>query len=141
MTARKKTYFEIGGELIELEADYSYGTGRTSAKRRKQQRAVAKDVKSIGKSASKIAKTSEGIETWGPAEQFGYGYGLGVGVIFMVATAPVVLADSPLIGPADLAWFAASMRMMDKATNVGRSVGAFVDDLFGFEQEEMPAWA
>jgi hypothetical protein len=46
-----------------------------------------------------------------------------------------------MIGPADLAWFAASMRMMDKATNVGRSVGAFVDDLFGFEQEEMPAWA
>ncbi len=137
----RKTFFEIGGELIELEADYSYGTGRTNAKRRKQQRAIARDVKSVGKSLDKIAKTSKNHETWGPAEQFGYGFGLGVGAIFMVATAPVVLADSPMIGPADLAWFAASMRMMDTATTAGRHAGAFIDDVAGFTyEEEVPSW-
>ena len=39
------TFFEIGGDLIELNADYEYATGQISATKRKQQRAIAKERK------------------------------------------------------------------------------------------------
>ena len=93
------TFFEIGGELIELNADYEYGTGQTSAKKRKQQRAIAKDVKSVGKSVDSMSKKTTSDDGWGPAEKIGYGVGLAAGVAFAVATFPVVVADSPMIGP------------------------------------------
>ena len=101
------TYFEIGGELIELKADYQIGQGQISASKRKQQRAIAKDVKSIGKSVDKMSKKTTSDDGWGPAEKIGYGVGLAAGVAFAVATFPVVVADSPMIGPADLAWISA----------------------------------
>ena len=122
------TFFEIGGELIELNADYEYGTGQTSATKRKQQRAIAKDVKSIGKSVDKMSKKTTSDDGWGPAETIGYGVGLAAGVAFAVATFPVVVADSPMIGPADLAWFAASARMIDRTTTLGQKSGAYVDE-------------
>ena len=122
------TFFEIGGELIELNADYEYATGQTSAKKRKQQRAIAKDVKSIGKSVDKMSKKTTSDDGWGPAEKIGYGVGLAAGVVFAVATFPVVVADSPMIGPADLAWFVASARMIDRTTTLGQKSGAYVDE-------------
>ena len=128
------TFFEIGGELIELTADYQYGQGQTSASKRKQQRATAKDVKSIGKSLDKMSKkTSTSDDGWGPAEKIGYGVGIAVGIAFAVGTFPVVVADGPIIGPADLAWFAASARFMDKATTIGQKSGEFVDDKMGWD--------
>lgn len=126
------TYFEIGGELIELHADYQYGTGQTSVKKRKQQRAVARNVKSIGKDVEKMS-TSSSSNGWGPAETVGYGLGIAAGVTFAIATFPVVVADSPMIGPADLAWFAASTRFMQKSTTLGRKSGEYVDDKMGWE--------
>jgi len=125
------TYFEIGGELIELHADYQYETGQTSVKKRKQQRAIARNVKSIGKDVEKMS-TSSSSNGWGPAEKVGYGLGIAAGTAFAITTFPVVVADSPMIGPADLAWFAASARFMDKATTLGRKSGEFVDDKMGW---------
>ncbi len=127
------TFFEIGGELIELTADYQYGQGQTSAKKRKQQRAIAKDVKSIGKSVDKMSKKTTSDDGWGPAETIGYGVGLAAGIAFAVATFPVVVADSPMIGPADLAWFAASARMIDRTTTLGQKSGEYVDDKMGWD--------
>ncbi len=126
------TYFEIGGELIELHSDYQYQTGQTSVKKRKQQRAVAKNIKSIGKDVEKMS-TSSSSNGWGPAEKVGYGLGVAAGAAFAITTFPVVVADSPMIGPADLAWFAAATRMMQKTTTVGRRTGEFVDDKMGWE--------
>ena len=126
------TYFEIGGDLVELHADYKYATGQITAKKRKQQRAVARDLKSIGKTSKKMSKAAESRDEWGPAEAFGYGVGLGAGIAFAVITFPVVAADGPLIGPADLAWLAASMRIMSKTTTTGRQIGEKVDDHMGW---------
>ena len=126
------TYFEIGGELIELHADMQYGSGGITAKKRKQQRASARDVKSIGKDIKKIEKQSASKDTWGPAEEFGIGFGLGVGVIYSVATLPVVVADGPL--PIfDLAWAASAFRVTQRSMEVGGKVGSAVDDLMGWE--------
>ena len=126
------TYFEIGGELIELHADMQYGSGEITAKKRKQQRATARDVKSIGKDVKKLEKTVSSSDSWGPAEEFGIGFGLGVGVIYSVATLPVVVADGPL--PIfDLAWAASTFRVTQRSMEVGGKVGSAVDDLMGWE--------
>ena len=127
------TFFEIGGELIELTADYQYGQGQTSAKKRKQQKAIAKDVKSIGKSVDSMSKKTTSDDGWGPVEKLGYGVGLAIGIGFAIGTFPVVVADSPMIGPADLAWFAASARFMDKSTTIGQTSGQFVDEKMGWD--------
>jgi len=125
--------FEIGGELIELEADYRYGSGDISAKKRKQSRALAKDVKSIGKSLGQFSKDKEGMHAWGPAESIGFGIGVWVGIGFAIATLPVTQADSPLIGPADAAWLAGSLRFMHKSTSTGRQIGGYVDEQMGWD--------
>jgi len=128
-----KSFFEIGGELIELEADYRYATGQSNASKRKQQRATARDVKSIGKDLGKISKQVDNVHTWGPAESIGFGIGVWVGVSFAVASFPVTQADSPLIGPADAAWLAASLRFMKKSTTTGRQIGSYVDEQMGWD--------
>ena len=126
------SYFEIGGELIELHADMQYGNGNITAKKRKQQRASARDVKSIGKDVKKVDKQIARKDSWGPAEEFGIGFGLGVGVIYSVATLPVVVADGPL--PIfDLAWAASTFRVTQRSMEVGGKVGSAVDDLMGWE--------
>ena len=126
------SYFEIGGELIELHADMQYDNGNITAKKRKQQRASARDVKSIGKDVKQIQKTTSSSDSWGPAEEFGIGFGLGVGVVFAVATLPVVVADGPL--PIfDLAWFAGSVRFTKKSISIGQKIGQTVDDQMGWE--------
>ena len=126
------TYFEIGGELIELHADMQYGSGGITAKKRKQQRATARDVKSIGKDVKKLEKTVSSSDSWGPAEEFGIGFGLGVGIAYSVATLPVAAVDGPL-PVLDLAWFAASVRFTQKSINTFGSLGAAVDDKMGWE--------
>jgi len=125
-------FFEIGGELIELHSDYQFETGQTDVITRKQQKAAARDVKSIGKGVDKMS-TSSSSNGWGPAEKVGYGLGIAAGTAFAIVTFPVVVADSPMIGPADLAWFAASARFMDKSTTLGKKSGQYVDDKMGWD--------
>jgi len=125
------SFFEIGGELIELEADYNSGR-MSNAKRRTQQRAPARKVNQAGKAMDSMAKTAKQDDTWGPAETIGYGIGLGAGVVYATATFPVVLADSPLIGPADLLWFASSIKFMQKSTSIGKKMGEEVDQTMGW---------
>jgi len=125
------SFFEIGGELIELQSDYQYQTGQIDIKKRKQQQEISRHVKSIGKDVEKMS-TSSSSNGWGPAEKVGYGLGVAAGATFAIATFPVVVADSPMIGPADLAWFAASTRFMQKSTTLGRKSGEFVDDKMGW---------
>jgi len=127
-----KSFFEIGGELIELEAEYQYGLN-SDPTRRKQQRAIAREVKSAGKAVDSMANTAKDQDTWGPAETIGYGIGLGAGVVYATATFPVVLADSPLIGPADLLWFASSIKFMQKSTAIGKKMGEEVDQTMGWD--------
>lgn len=128
-----KSFFEIGGELIELQSDYRYATGDISAKKRKQHRATARDVKSTGKDLRKISKQVDNIHTWGPAESIGFGIGVWIGIGFAIATFPVTQADSPLIGPADAAWLAGVLRFMNKSTSTGRDIGGYVDDKMGWD--------
>jgi len=119
------SYFEIGGELIELKADYDYATGEISAKKRKEHRAMAKDVKQIKNVPSILApKQESGMGTF---EGIGHYAGLGAGVVFAVATFPVTQVDTPLIGPADLAWFAATIKFTQRAQYVGRELGSRLD--------------
>ena len=89
------SFFEIGGELIEIKSDYDYGVGNISATKRKQQKNIVKDMKSVGKTMDKMTKTASSDDTWGPAESVGYGIGLVAGVAFGVATFPLTQADSP----------------------------------------------
>ena len=119
------SYFEIGGELIELKADYDYATGRSSAQDRNIQRKMAKDVRQIKKVPDMVSPTEK--SEMGTFETLGHYGGLVAGVAFGVATFPVTQADSPLIGPADLAWFGATIRMTSKFQTAGRSVGRWLD--------------
>jgi len=119
------SYFEIGGQVIELKADYDYATGRSTAQERNVQRKMAKDVRQIKKVPEMVspAKKSE----MGTFETIGHYTGLGAGVAFGVATFPVTQADTPLIGPADLAWFAATIKFTQKAQMIGRTAGSWLD--------------
>jgi len=119
------SYFEIGGKVIELKADYDYATGKSTAQQRNIQRKMAKDVRQIKKVPEMVSpgKKSE----MGTFETIGHYTGLGAGVAFGVATFPVTQLDSPLIGPADLAWFASTIKFTQKAQTIGRTVGSWVD--------------
>jgi hypothetical protein len=116
------SYFEIGGQVIELKADYDYATGKSTAQQRNVQRKMAKDIRIIEEVPAAV--TSGGM---GTLEKVGHYAGLGAGVIFGIATFPVTQADSPLIGPADFAWFGATVRFTQKAQAAGRTVGGWLD--------------
>jgi hypothetical protein len=116
------SYFEMGGQVIELKADYDHATGRTSASERNVQRKMAKDIRIIEEVPAAV--TSGGMGTF---EKIGHYTGLGAGVMFGVATFPVTQADSPLIGPADFAWFSATIKFTQKAQYTGRTVGKWLD--------------
>jgi hypothetical protein len=120
------SYFEIGGELIELKAEYDYATGRSSATERNIQRKMAKDVREIKKVPKMVFPDPSG-EEMGTYETIGNAVGLVAGVYFGVVTFPVTQADSPLIGPADLAWFGATIRFTQKAQAGGRLIGRRFD--------------
>jgi len=119
------SYFEIGGQVIELKADYDYATGKSTAQQRNIQRKMAKDVRVISKVPSVVSPgTSVKMGTY---EKMGHYAGLGAGVLFGVATFPVTQADSPLIGPADFAWFASTVKFTQKAQHLGQTVGSWLD--------------
>jgi len=120
------SYFEIGGEVIELKADYDHAIGRISAKERNIQRKMAKDVREIKKVPKMVFPDPSG-EKMGTYETIGNAVGLVAGVYFGVMTFPVTQVDSPLIGPADLAWFGATIRFTQKAQAGGRLIGRQLD--------------
>lgn len=119
------SYFEIGGQVIELKADYDYATGKSTAQERNVQRKMAKDVRQIKKVPGIIAPRKK--SKMGTFETIGHYTGLGAGVAFGVATFPVTQADTPLIGPADLAWFGATIKFTQKAQMIGRTAGSWLD--------------
>jgi len=121
-----ESYFEIGGKVIELKADYDYATGKSTAQQRNVQRKMAKDVR-ITEEVPSVITTSSADGGMGTFETVGHYVGLGAGVMFGVATFPVTQADTPMIGPADLAWFGATIRFTQKAQYVGRTVGSWAD--------------
>jgi len=116
------SYFEIGGQVIELKADYDYATGKSTAQQRNVQRKMAKDVGIIEEVPGFMS--DDGMGTF---ETIGRYAGLGAGVLFGVATFPVTQADSPLIGPADFAWFSATVKFTQKAQYLGQTVGSWID--------------
>jgi len=120
------SYFEIGGELIELKAEYDYASEHTSASERNIQRKMAKDVRQMSKIPEIVSAKSKD-EGMGTYETIGHYAGLGAGVVFGVVTFPATQLDSPLIGPADLAWFAATIKFTQKAQYVGRTLGSQLD--------------
>ncbi|AXH79361.1 MAG: hypothetical protein [Circular genetic element sp.] len=119
------SYFEIGGQVIELKADYDYATGKSTAQQRNIQRKMAKDVRQIKKVPELVSSSKK--SGMGTFETVGHYVGLGAGVAFGVATFPVTQADSPLIGPADFAWFASTIKFTQKAQTAGRAVGSWLD--------------
>jgi len=119
------SYFEIGGQVIELKADYDYATGKSTAQQRNIQRKMAKDVRVISKVPGVVSTGTK--SEMGTFEAIGCYTGLGAGVMFGVATFPVTQADSPLIGPADFAWFSATIKFTQKAQMVGQTVGSWLD--------------
>jgi hypothetical protein len=120
------SYFEIAGELIELKADIDYATSKSTASERTVQRKMAKDVRIIGKVPKMVFPDPSG-EEMGTYETIGNAVGLVAGVYFGVVTFPVTQVDSPLIGPADLAWFGATIRFTQKAQAGGRLIGRQFD--------------
>lgn len=119
------SYFEMGGQVIELKADYDYATGKSTAQQRNVQRKMAKDVRTVEKVPSMVSPSAS--SDMGTFETIGRYTGLGAGVMFGVATFPVTQADSPLIGPADFAWFAATVKFTQKAQMIGQTVGSWLD--------------
>jgi len=120
------SFFEMGGKVIELKADYDYATGKSTAQQRNVQRKMAKDVRII-EEVPAVISSSAADDGMGTFETVGHYVGLGAGVMFGVATFPVTQADSPMIGPADLAWFGATLRFTQKAQTIGRTVGSWAD--------------
>jgi len=120
------SFFEMGGKVIELKADYDYATGKSTAQERNVQRKMAKDVRII-EEVPDVLTTSSSDGGMGTFETVGHYVGLGAGVMFGVATFPVTQADSPMIGPADLAWFGATVRFTQRAQTIGRTVGSWAD--------------
>ncbi len=119
------SYFEIGGQVIELKADYDHATGKSTAQQRNVQRKMAKDIRTIKKVPEMVSPAAS--SKMGTFETIGRYAGLGAGVAFGVATFPVTQADSPLIGPADFAWFSATVKFTQKAQGVGQTVGSWLD--------------
>jgi len=122
-------YFEIGGRIIESNADYEYAIGKTSAQQRNIHRKMAKDFRQIEKVPKMVFPTSSksSDDGMGTYETVGHYAGLAAGVYFGVVTFPVTQLDSPLIGPADLAWLGATIRMTSKFQWLGRELGSKLD--------------
>ena len=112
----------VGGDLIDLYADFDYavgvGNGRAGDKRREYRQV-----------ATLMRKTEPVVRSrrMGKYERAGHNVGTGVGVAYAIATAPATLLDSPLPGPADIAWAYSVMEFTDRAQSTGRKIGKKFD--------------
>ena len=93
-----RSFFEIGGEIIELENDYRFMTGQRTAKEHKSRKSM---IKPVTKLADHMVKTgSESIEAANENkfgfEEAGTLVGIWFGLIVAAATLPVTVVDGPL---------------------------------------------
>jgi hypothetical protein len=117
-------YLNVGGELIDLYADYEYARGDSSDRARDRR----KDLRTLGKTARTTNQVYQAVAdpAMGRYEKIGAGVGLGVGVAYGYATLPVVLADGPL--PFfDIAWAYSTARFTQKSVKTGRYIGKQFD--------------
>ncbi len=119
------SYFEIGGDIVELKADYDYGSGKTTAKQHRASKSQAKQVRGIGRDLKAIKSQSPATVgmNW---ETVGYAAGGAVTAAYAWATLPVVLADGPLPF-VDLAWAVSVHKFGRTATRVGSRAGRILD--------------
>lgn len=121
---RVTQFLVVGGELIDLYADYEYARGDSSDRARDRRRDL--------RTAAKTARTTQDIytavsePTVGTWEKVGGTVGLGVGALYGYATLPVVLADGPL--PFfDIAWAYSTARFTHRSVKAGRQIGKQFD--------------
>lgn len=114
----------IGGELIDLYADYEYARGDSSSRardRRRELRTTAEVVRTTRDIYRAV--TNDKSNTY---ETIGGAVGLGVGVVYGYATLPVVIADGPLPFM-DLAWAYGTARFTKRTIESGRRFGRMYD--------------
>lgn len=117
-------YLNMGGQLIDLYADYEYARGDSSDRARDRR----KDLRTLAKTSHTTNQIIQNVSEpgMGRYEKIGAGVGLGVGIAYGYATLPVVALDGPL--PFfDLAWAYSTARMTQKAVRTGRYVGKQFD--------------
>jgi len=120
------SYFEIGGDLVELKADYDYGSGKTSAKQHRASKSKAKQSRAIARDMKRIqADAPEAIGDW---ESIGYAAGGVMTIAYAWATLPVVAVDGPLPFM-DLAWAASVAKFGKTATRTGSRIGNKLDEM------------
>ena len=117
-------FLVMGGELVDLYADYEYARGDSNDRardRRKDLRTLAKTARTTNEITSTLSDPA-----MGRYEKIGAGVGLGVGIAYGYATLPVVVLDGPL--PFfDIAWAYSTARFTQKSVKTGRYIGKQFD--------------
>jgi len=128
MTGR--SFFEIGGKIIELENDVALGMGKRSAKEHKTRKSTIKPVvKTLEKTVEVLGGGFEAAreDTFG-FEEAGKLAGLWFGLVVAAATLPVTAVDGPLPFM-DAAWLISSARITKTAIDVGGQIGSMIDSV------------
>ncbi len=127
MTGR--SFFEIGGKIIELENDVAFGMGKRTAKEHKSRKSRIKPVvKTLEKTADVLGGGIEAArENRFGFEEAGKIAGLWFGLVVAAATLPVTVVDGPLPFM-DAAWVISSARITKSAIDVGGQLGSYIDD-------------
>jgi len=108
----------LGGELIDLYADYEYARGDENGS---DLRTVSKLLKTTQVIANKVSDDKAG-----KFEAAGSLVGLGVGITYGAVTLPVVAADGPL--PIfDVAWAYSTARFTKRSVELGAKIGRQFD--------------
>lgn len=122
------SYFEMGGDVLDVASDINYARGNISTKQQRQNKRMVKAGVNAGKAAEQamadgIAAANEGKFGFANAGELA---GVWFGMVFGMATLPVVAVDGPLPF-ADAAWAFATFRMTVKASKIGYSIGETID--------------
>ena len=125
-----RSFFEIGGEIVELDNDYRFMTGQRTAKEHKSRKSM---IKPVTKLADHMVRT--GSESSEAANENKFGFeeagtlvGIWFGLVVAAATLPVTVIDGPLPFM-DAAWVVGSARFTYKASQVGGRIGEQIDEL------------
>ncbi len=126
MTGR--TFFEIGGKIVELENDVAFSMGKRTAKEHKTQKSI---IKPVVKTLELTADTLGGGIEAASEDRFGFEeagkiVGLWFGLVVAAATLPVTVVDGPLPFM-DAAWLISSARITKTAVDVGGQIGSYID--------------
>ena len=128
MTGR--SFFEIGGQIVELENDVAFGMGKRSAKEHKTRKSA---IKPVVKTLEKTVDVLVGGYEAASEDRFGFEeagklVGLWFGLIVAAATLPVTVVDGPLPFM-DAAWLISSARITKTAIDVGGQIGSMIDSV------------